>query len=97
MSEYTVMIRGEQASDDGWQQQLPEAQAWYDAPLPPCPDCGGDLVWWEAGNVPGTRKCLGKPIARDNDGHPQYNPNGGCGSLFNAGAPGHTIRRERYY
>ena len=30
-------------------------------PLPPCPDCGGDLVWYEAGYTPGTRKCMGKP------------------------------------
>ncbi len=30
-------------------------------PLPLCPDCGGDLVWWEAGYVPGTRNCVGLP------------------------------------
>ncbi len=37
-------------------------QAWYDVPLPPCPDCGGDLKWAESGNVPGTRRCVGEPI-----------------------------------
>ena len=29
----------------------------YAVPLPPCPDCGGELLWFEAGYVPGTRKC----------------------------------------
>jgi hypothetical protein len=33
--------------------------AWWDIPLPPCPDCGGELVWDEAGHVPGTRLCMG--------------------------------------
>ena len=26
---------------------------------PPCPDCGGEIVWNEAGQVPGTRMCAG--------------------------------------
>ena len=26
---------------------------------PPCPDCGGEIVWAEAGGVPGSRKCMG--------------------------------------
>ncbi len=26
---------------------------------PPCPDCGGEIAWSEAGHVPGTRKCTG--------------------------------------
>jgi hypothetical protein len=25
--------------------------------LPPCPDCGGDLLWVEAPQGPGTREC----------------------------------------
>jgi len=33
--------------------------AWYDLPLPPCPDCDGEVVWAEAGNVPGARSCTG--------------------------------------
>ena len=37
-------------------------RAWWEVPLPPCPKCGGDLVWYEAGYVPGTRKCLGKEM-----------------------------------
>jgi hypothetical protein len=32
-------------------------RAWWDIPLPLCPKCGGNLVWYEAGYVPGTRKC----------------------------------------
>ena len=51
--------------------------AWHEMPLPACPDCGGDLVWWEAGYVPGTRKCLGHEVLAG-----KYDPNGGCGSLF---------------
>lgn len=29
-----------------------------DAGYPACPDCGGDLVWAEAGRVPGSRDCI---------------------------------------
>lgn len=64
MGKHYVVIRGERAGDDGYHQDLdcgPD-QAWYDAPLPTCPDCGGDLIWWEAGYVPGTRACAGEPI-----------------------------------
>ncbi len=60
MSEYQVKIRGEYTADDGLKIDMPKTapyQAWYEVPLPPCPDCGGDLLWWEAGHVPGTRKC----------------------------------------
>lgn len=35
----------------------PITGAWYDVPLPPCPDCGGALQWAEAGWVPGAREC----------------------------------------
>jgi hypothetical protein len=94
---YQVKIRGEFTEDDGWQQPLLPTGAWWEAPLPSCPDCGGDLVWAEAGNVPGTRNCMGKPVACDDEGHRQYDPYRGCGSVFNAAAPGRTIRRERYY
>lgn len=34
-------------------------RAWWEVALPPCPDCGADIVWYEAGYVPGTRKCTG--------------------------------------
>lgn len=30
-----------------------------DGPLPPCPDCGGEIVWAEAERVPGSRECAG--------------------------------------
>lgn len=33
--------------------------AWYDLPLPGCPDCGCEVVWGEAGLVPGARECVG--------------------------------------
>ncbi|HEX7080196.1 MAG TPA: hypothetical protein VF329_04210 [Gammaproteobacteria bacterium] len=37
---------------------LPPNTAWWDVPLPPCPDCGGHMTWHEAGYVPGARKCV---------------------------------------
>lgn len=69
----------------------PITDAWHDVPLPPCPDCGGDLVWYEAGYVPGTRKCCGTPVAVvDDPAYPDgkrrsYADDGGCGSLFSVG------------
>ena len=41
---------------------------------PKCPDCGGNIVWAEAGGVPGSRKCVG-------DGNHQWEGDG-CGSRF---------------
>lgn len=35
------------------------ACAWWELPLPPCPDCGGVLESAEAGLVPGARRCEG--------------------------------------
>jgi len=55
----------------------PVTDAWWDVPLPQCPDCGGDVVWWEAGYVPGTRRCVGAPLRRG-----EYLPDRGCGSMF---------------
>jgi hypothetical protein len=60
-----VKIKGENAEDDGLSVDvgvLQPGQAWWTVPLPPCPDCGGDVVWYEAGYAPGTRKCMGMPI-----------------------------------
>lgn len=37
----------------------PITDSWHAVPLPPCPDCGGSVVWAEAGYVPGTRECCG--------------------------------------
>lgn len=78
MSEYQVKIRGEYADDDGLRIEMPKTephQAWYEIDLPPCPDCGGDIIWWEAGYVPGTRKCNGcgslfsvRPLQTDDGG-----------------------------
>lgn len=50
----------------------------WDVTLIPCPDCGGDLVWWEHAYAPGTRKCMGD---YDHE-NKQYHPDNGCGSLF---------------
>ena len=60
----------------------PITGAWWEVPLPACPDCGGDLVWWEADYVPGTRKCVGQPLGKELNGQPLYDSDGGCGSLF---------------
>lgn len=63
MSEHTCIIRGETAEDDGLEIDMgPTHGDWATVPLPRCPDCGGDLIWWEAGYVPGTRRCVGAPV-----------------------------------
>lgn len=65
MSEYQVRIRGEEREDDGLSIEMGSTRAgkaWWEIPLPQCPDCGGDLVWYEAGYVPGTRACKGEPV-----------------------------------
>lgn len=71
MAKYAVKIRGKFTSDDGLEIDMGEIgqRSWWELPLPPCPDCGGDVVWWEAGYVPGTRRCIGAPI-----GGPVTNP-----------------------
>lgn len=72
MSQYQVKRRDDYMNDDGLaidMGALQPKQAWWEVPLPPCPDCGGDLVWYEAGYVPGTRKCMGMPV-----GGPPTNP-----------------------
>ncbi len=59
---HQVLIAGQMTDDDELSIDmgtLPTGEAWWEVPLPPCPDCGGQVVWWEAGYVPGTRKCLG--------------------------------------
>ena len=95
-SDYEVLIQGEHVQDDGLQIELGalrEDQAWWEVPLPPCPDCAGDLVWYEAGYTPGTRKCMGKPTQ---DG--SYSADGGCGSFFDV-EPEHgqvVLRRSKF-
>ena len=103
MDEYFVIIRGVPAKDDGWSENR-EGASWDELQRGKCPDCGGDWVWFEAGYVSGTRKCLGKPTrTMDNPSFPDgkqntYNPCGGCGSMFSA-IPGRnpTIQRARFY
>lgn len=63
--ESLVMYRGEYVDlDDAPEFDPPilgyitaRASEW-DFPLPPCPDCGGSVVWAEAGYVPGARACI---------------------------------------
>lgn len=56
-------IRGEHVRGDDVSIPMgPVTDAWWTVPLPPCPDCGGDLVWAEAGYVPGARRCAGEPL-----------------------------------
>jgi hypothetical protein len=101
MTTYIVRIRNERSDDDGWGTDLgpvPPATAWWEVQLPPCPDCGGDMVWYEAGHVPGTRRCMGAPIRRHEDSRPIYDHDGGCGSMFSVQASGGRVmvRRERF-
>ena len=57
MTAYQVRIRGRtRRQDDGLVIDMgacAPGQAWWEIPLPPCPDCGGDLVWFEAGTCQG--------------------------------------------
>ena len=59
-SKHTCRIGGKyDQPDDGLRIEMgPVTGAWWDVPLPACPDCGGVLVWAEAGYVPGTRACV---------------------------------------
>lgn len=59
----------------------PEYRTWWEVPLPQCPECGGDIVWFEAGYVPGTRKCMGAPIDPSAE-RPSYHADGGCGAFY---------------
>lgn len=88
---HQVRIGGELADDDGVELDLgplAPGEAWWDKALPPCPDCGGTVLWWEAGYVPGTRKCISTDAKE------------GCGSMFSVKVTpeGRVIlRRERFY
>lgn len=95
MAAYQVKIRGE--------YDMPRTepfQAWYEVDLPQCPDCGGNLIWWEAMYAPGTRKCMGQPDHYSKDDEPVYREENGCGSLFSVqtdDASNVFLRRERFY
>jgi hypothetical protein len=49
----------------------PPDTEWYEVPLPRCPDRGGDPVWDEADDGPGSLKCAGRPNGSC-DGRPMY-------------------------
>jgi hypothetical protein len=101
VNEYTVRIKGQPADEDDLEidmGRLQLDQAWWQVPLPACPDCGGDIAWDETEYVAGTRKCLGSPVDQYED-QPTYAEDGGCGSIFSVRTDaGHvTLRRERFY
>jgi hypothetical protein len=101
MSGYTVRIKGQPGDEDDLEidmGRLQVDQAWWELPLPPCPDCGGDIAWDETEYVAGTRKCLGSPIDQYDDDR-TYSEDGGCGSIFTVRTADKrvTLRRERFY
>ncbi len=55
-SDYTVLIRGQEVADDGWQTSV---ETTYDSPAHrfPCPDCGGEVAKAEWGRVPNNMRC----------------------------------------
>ncbi len=64
-----VIIGGERAEPDGFAQDMGVVTgAWWEVPLPPCPDCCGALMLDEADHVSGTRTSTRTCTA--------------CGSLF---------------
>lgn len=86
---YLTQIKGERREDDGLRLEIPvdADDFWKNLQSGTCPDCGGTWVWWEAGYVPGTRKCLGQPVGfahnpTEPDPIPQFDQEGGCGSFF---------------
>lgn len=104
MADYCVRIRGKTTADDGLRLDLgplQPGQAWWHVPLPACPDCGGDLVWFEAGYVPGARKCLGQPTFIEDDPGSRdgkrrgYDADGGCGSMFSVTGDEGRVSLER--
>jgi len=98
MSEYEVKIRGEYVADDGLSIRLEES-APGTVVMPPCPDCGGDVVCSQAGYVPGTVACVGPPVGTQANGRPIYESENGCGSLLHqAGHWGQQVlTRERFF
>lgn len=74
-----------------------KGKAWWEVPLPKCPICGGDLIWWEAGYVPGTRMCAGSPISIVDDPlYPDgkrrsYDATTGCKSLYSVSVIGDRV------
>lgn len=61
-ADYYVVRRDTKTDDDGWEVyagRIEPGGAWWDVPLPACPDCGGTMQWVEAHRVPGARLCAG--------------------------------------
>ena len=109
MGHYRVIIKGDRAEDDGLQIDLGPVggetgrAAWHEMPLPQCPDCDGDLVWYEAGYAPGTRKCMGQRASTLASSGEVDDDDSGCGSLFRVvcriicGSARVVLQRERFY
>jgi hypothetical protein len=100
MNIYQVQIWGELTHDDFWELDLgpvPPETPWNEVSLPQCPDCGGDLVWDEADDGPGSLKCAGRRIGSCG-GRPTHCVDGGCGSLFDvdAGRGRVMLRRKQF-
>jgi hypothetical protein len=101
MNAHRQQIWGELTDDAQGKPDLgdpPPDTEWNEVPLPRCPDCGGDLVWDEADDGPGSLKCAGRPIGSC-DGRPMYCSDGGCGSLFDVEARRVqvTLQRKQFH
>ena len=104
-----MITKGDRAEDDGLQIDLGPVGgatghvAWHKMSLPQCPDCGGDLVWHEAGYAPGTRKCIGQSAGAAGPSSAADDDDRGCGSLFRVvcrimcGSGRVVLQRERFY
>jgi len=53
----TVMLVAEDTGEETPCGEVGPDDAWWSVPLPLCPSCQGIVVWAEAGQVPGTRRC----------------------------------------
>jgi hypothetical protein len=101
MNGHERQICGEVTDDAQWKPDLgdpPSETVWYEVSLPQCPDCGGDLVWDEANNGPGSLKCAGRRIG-SRDSRPTYCVDGGCGTLFDVDARRGrvTLQRKQFH
>jgi uncharacterized protein (DUF983 family) len=79
---HQVVIGDRYCRDDGLELTLDAPNGWDDCQAGACPDCGGEWVWYEAGYVPGTRRCNGC---------------GSMFSVFPSENGRATMRRERFY
>ena len=95
MNEYSVKIKGEFMDDDGLRVEIKTVpnDFWGNLQSGRCPDCGGEWIWHEAGNVPGTRKCHDCGSYFTVLGH-RYEYDGGISARERGVA---ILRRERFY